>query len=72
MIIGAAVRTEEPQILHFYERDAVAFQVIDSIDGDSARGDYHGPVSGVVRPLLTWTTAFQPNGQPLARQTDVV
>jgi lipopolysaccharide transport system ATP-binding protein len=72
MIIGAAVRTEEPHILHFYERDAVAFQVIDSVDGNSARGDYLGPLPGVVRPLLTWTTRFQPNGQPHAHSADGV
>jgi lipopolysaccharide transport system ATP-binding protein len=62
MIIGASVRTEEPNILHFYERDAAAFQVIDSLEGNSARGDYLGPLPGVVRPLLKWTTQFRPNG----------
>jgi lipopolysaccharide transport system ATP-binding protein len=40
---------------HAVERDAVRFQVIDSLDGDSARGLYGGPVMGVVRPLLQWT-----------------
>lgn len=64
MIIGASVRTEEPHMLHFYERDAAAFQVIDSLDGNSARGDYLGPLPGIVRPLLKWTTQFQPNGRP--------
>ena len=43
-------------IAHFYERDAVAFQIVDSLDGDSARGDYAGPLPGVVRPMLEWTT----------------
>jgi len=46
----------DPVVIHFYERDAVAFQVIDSLDGDSARGDYAGPFPGVVRPLLKWNT----------------
>ena len=46
----------------FYELDAVAFQVIDSLDGDSARGDYAGRMTGVVRPLLQWSTQFSPNG----------
>jgi lipopolysaccharide transport system ATP-binding protein len=62
MIIGAAMRTVEPDTLHFYERDAVAFQVIDCPDGDTARGDYTKPIPGVVRPLLKWTTHFTPNG----------
>ena len=45
-----------PLIKHFYERDAIAFQVVDSLDGDSARGDFAGAMPGVVRPLLRWTT----------------
>jgi lipopolysaccharide transport system ATP-binding protein len=43
-------------ILHAHERNAIAFQVIDSPADDSARGDYVGPMPGVVRPLLRWTT----------------
>ena len=43
-------------VLHAHERNAVAFQVIDSQAGDSARGDYVGPMPGVMRPLLDWTT----------------
>jgi len=46
-------------VLHAYERNAVAFQVVDSPVGDSARGDYVGPMPGVVRPLLNWTTEAQ-------------
>ena len=42
-------------VLHAHEPNAVAFQVIDSQAGDSARGDYVGPMPGVVRPLLRWT-----------------
>jgi lipopolysaccharide transport system ATP-binding protein len=41
---------------HVVERDAVRFQVVDSLEDDnSARGLYGGPVMGVIRPLLTWT-----------------
>ena len=61
MIIGPAIRTEQPKMLHFYERDAVAFQVVDSLDGDSARGDYGGRMKGVVRPILEWETQFSEN-----------
>jgi len=56
IIIGAAVSTMDPVTIHFFERDAVAFQVIDKLEGDSARGDYAGPFPGVVRPMLRWTT----------------
>ena len=41
---------------HFVVRDVVAFHVVDSFEPDSARGDWDGPIPGVVRPLLTWTT----------------
>jgi len=43
-------------VLHAQERNAIAFQVVDSPSPDSARGDYIGPMPGVVRPLLNWTT----------------
>ena len=42
--------------MHAHSRNAVAFQVIDNQAGDSARGDYLGPLPGVMRPLLEWTT----------------
>jgi lipopolysaccharide transport system ATP-binding protein len=42
--------------LHAREPNAVAFQVVDSPSGESARGDYVGPMPGVIRPLLQWTT----------------
>jgi len=61
LIVGAAIGTLEPFTIHFYERDVVAFQVVDSLDGNSARGDYAGPMPGVVRPLLKWTTQFYPD-----------
>ncbi len=62
LFVGAAISTMNPVTVHFYERDAVAFQVIDSLEGDSARGDFAGPLPGVVRPLLQWTTEFNPDG----------
>ncbi|HLF26883.1 MAG TPA: ABC transporter ATP-binding protein [Anaerolineae bacterium] len=62
LLVGASLRTPERKVRHFDEREVVAFQVIDSTDGDSARGDYTGPMSGVMRPLLKWDTHFTPNG----------
>lgn len=55
-LVGAAICTMNPVTIHFHEQQAVAFQVIDSMEGDSARGDYGGPMPGVVRPKLRWTT----------------
>ena len=43
-------------ILHAHAVNAVAFQVVDGEGEGSARGDYVGPMPGVVRPLLEWDT----------------
>lgn len=63
LIVTAAISTVNPQIVHFHEADVIAFQVIDSLDGDSARGDYARRLPGVVRPLLQWYTEYAPDGQ---------
>jgi lipopolysaccharide transport system ATP-binding protein len=54
LIVGAAISTLDPVTVHVHEREAVAFQVVDSLEGTSARGDYAGHFPGVVRPLLKW------------------
>lgn len=56
VIVGAAISTLDPIRVHVFERDAVAFQVVDALDGASARGDYVGRLPGAVRPLLRWMT----------------
>ena len=68
LIVGAGIVTEDPFILHCDEPHAIAFQVIDSQDGDSARGDFTGRLPGVVRPLLRWDTRFDSN--PIASISD--
>lgn len=61
LIVSAAITTmDHPVRVHFFERDIVAFQISDSLDGDSARGEYPGPMPGIVRPLLNWTSQFTP------------
>ena len=58
--VNAAMITTEPRtIRQFFVREAVSFQVIDRMEGDSARGDWAKEVKGVVRPLLNWETDFQ-------------
>jgi lipopolysaccharide transport system ATP-binding protein len=52
--VAVALSTLEPIMVHFWSPDSVAFQVIDTIQGDSARGTYAGSMPGVVRPLLDW------------------
>jgi len=58
LFVGAAMRSTNSRPIHFNVTDAVAFQVVDTTDGDSARGSFVGRMSGVVRPLLKWNTLF--------------
>jgi lipopolysaccharide transport system ATP-binding protein len=55
-LVGAAISSYQPFNVHLYEQNAIAFQVVDCLEGDSARGDYAGFLPGLVRPLLKWET----------------
>jgi len=66
LYVTPALTTLNPKMPQFYERDAIAFQVVDSTEGDSARGQWTGRLGGVVRPLLKWDTQFITNGQETA------
>jgi lipopolysaccharide transport system ATP-binding protein len=65
--VEPAMMTPEPLIGHFRERDTITFQVVDSHNGDSARGDFNGNMEGVVRPLLEWTTQFTPSEREISK-----
>lgn len=56
VFVGAALTTYKPLEVHFVEWDAVRFNVTDSLDGDSARGDFAGLMPGLIRPVLKWET----------------
>jgi len=59
--IEPALATLEPRhIGQFNEEQAATFQVVESMDGNTARGDYLQGLAGVgvVRPLLKWETDF--------------
>ena len=60
LVVSASIGTPHPPKNRFYCRDAIAFNVVDSFESDSARGDWDGPMPGVVRPLLKWTTQSSP------------
>jgi lipopolysaccharide transport system ATP-binding protein len=61
LFVESAIVTMEPPVLQFTERDAVAFHVIDSMEHDSARGDWAGNLPGMIRPLLPWSTQYLPS-----------
>lgn len=61
MYVEPVILTLEPLIKQAYAKNAVAFQVVDNHDGDSARADWVGKLSGVIRPMLKWDTEYVPN-----------
>ncbi len=61
LYVCPCMRTLQPNAFHFGERDAVAFQVVDSPERDTARGDYPESVPGSLRPLLKWETRYDPH-----------
>lgn len=57
--VSAALGTVTPRVNQFYVQEVVAFNVVDTPDGDGARGDWVLPIEGVVRPLLNWETIYR-------------
>lgn len=61
LLIDVTMMSERPPTTQYAQaKNAVAFQVVDNQQEGSARGDYVGPIPGVMRPLLNWTTEFSP------------
>jgi lipopolysaccharide transport system ATP-binding protein len=57
LLVHASLVTHTPAtVLHVQEPNVVTFQVVDHQHKDSARGDYVGPIPGIIRPMLIWTT----------------
>jgi lipopolysaccharide transport system ATP-binding protein len=56
LFVDANMNTLDPFIFQYQCRSAVAFLVADSLEGDSARGDWTGHMAGTVRPMFKWTT----------------
>ncbi len=53
--VGLALTSYEPGIIiHFYEQNALSFNVRDPIEEIKTRKGYSGSIPGVVRPLLNW------------------
>ncbi len=58
LFVDANMNTLDPFIFQYQCRSAVALHVADSLEGDSARGDWTGHMAGVVRPMFKWTTQY--------------
>ncbi len=67
MFVGVAMWTLNPEHCHFYERDAVAFHVVDSYDEESARGGWPFSVPGAIRPFCKWETQSE-SGVSISRE----
>jgi lipopolysaccharide transport system ATP-binding protein len=52
-VVGLAVTSLSPIVIHFFEQDALRFHVIDNLF-DASRNDYTQEFPGVVRPDLEW------------------
>lgn len=59
LYVTASMRTMERRVRRFLVRDAITFNVIDSLEGGSARGEWVGRLSGAIRPLLNWETGYK-------------
>ena len=55
-ILRVVIASYSPARKHISQRDVITFCVVDSSEGDTARGGYIGRIDGVVRPLLKWNT----------------
>ncbi|MCI1279211.1 MAG: ABC transporter ATP-binding protein [Nitrospira sp.] len=67
LFVGVAIWTLAPDHCHFYERDAVAFHVVDSFEEGLSRGGWLGNVPGVIRPFCKWETQSE-NDLPVGVQ----
>jgi lipopolysaccharide transport system ATP-binding protein len=66
LLVSVSLRSHSPDRVHCQANEAVALQIVDSPDGDSARGHFAGNWPGAVRPLVPWSTTFVPAGDGLA------
>ncbi len=57
LLVNTAMRQWKPEEkVEFYAHDVASFQIIDNAEGESARGQYSGDLTGLVRPKLDWHT----------------
>ena len=69
LTVRAGIFTLKPYKMHLLEPNVVAFRVVDTFDGHTARGDYAGHLPGVVRPLLKWNTRSESNNHDVLPMT---
>jgi lipopolysaccharide transport system ATP-binding protein len=50
--VGVALTTLLPHVLHFYEKEALRFEVVE--DMELRQTQYRGVMPGIIRPILEW------------------
>jgi len=60
-IVTVSLCTKWPWRKHALIENALAFQVYDKTDGNSARGNWSRGISGIMRPYLDWQTEYTPS-----------
>lgn len=63
--VSAFCRTLQTREVDIEEHEAVMFQVVESKQGNSARGNIGGHIPGLIRPLLEWSTHFEELTEPI-------
>ena len=59
--VSLAMHEFAPRRLRHFKVEGVAmFQVVDKMQGSSARGQWVGDMPGAVRPMLEWQTVYKP------------
>ncbi len=53
-LAGVAITTIIPLVIHFYEEEALRFDVVENMEHRDT--DFRGAVPGTIRPLLKWKT----------------
>ncbi len=59
IVIGLALLTHDPFKVHFHDREAIAFNVVEDLEKSPSRGDYVGSLPGIIRPNLRWRTEIK-------------
>ena len=54
IVVGVALLTHDPFVVHFHEKDAIAFNMIEDLKASPTRGDYVGRMPGIIRPNFKW------------------
>ena len=58
--VNVAITTLHPLFIHLNEQDVVSFEVCDTLEDSPTRVRYRGSIPGLIRPRLSWETAFEP------------